>query len=516
MAQPYSQTREVHLKLVFFGPAAAGKTSALNYLYRALRPDLRGQLVSVNTGADRTLFFDFYPAPPPRLLGVTLHAQIYTASGGIQNEATRRALLAGADGVLFIADSQRGREQDNIQALEQLRTCLIDLGQRLDQLPLVLAWNKRDLSNTLPIGELEVGLNVTQAPSFATVAEVGQGVFEAFRALASRALESALKRRPDALAGAAPRPDPAQPGDMVTSRRLLATQDAQRALLTLAARYAPEAAPTAVAQDNSALLRAAAMEALTSGTPQPAGAMSPAPSSQSVPPQPGSGSGQPRVTPTSSRSPRRPVSSRPMHVLPMRDNVEPEDVVPPSTRAATSSRRVLLPGAGAPVDDGIPNTGFAPSSGSGGAGAAASEVAQRGGSIPGVPSRTSKLSTSASESYGAMGREIFLSHLLPPGSLRAQFQDIERQLIAGQFAPAVRRAASLFYALTAAEATREPDEGPAWRGLVLGLPVDRYLRFRQAVQDAEVGKCTPEDGLFALFFLLDAVLRKEGYLARSA
>ena len=79
-----------------------------------------------------------------------------------------------------------------------------------------------------------------------------------------------------------------------------------------------------------------------------------------------------------------------------------------------------------------------------------------------------------------------------------------------------RRAASIFYALTAAEATREPDEGPAWRGLVLGLPVERYLRFRQAVQDAEAGKCSLEDGLFALFFLLDAALRKEAWLARGA
>ena len=93
---------------------------------------------------------------------------------------------------------------------------------------------------------------------------------------------------------------------------------------------------------------------------------------------------------------------------------------------------------------------------------------------------------------------------------------VERQILAGQWSAGVRRAASIFYALTAAEATREPDEGPAWRGLVLGLPVERYLRFRQAVQDAEAGKCSLEDGLFALFFLLDAALRKEAWLARGA
>ena len=125
MAQPYSQPREVHLKLVFFGPASAGKTSALNYLYRVLRPDVRGQLVSVNTGTDRTLFFDFYPGPPAKLLGVTIHMQIYAAAGSVQNDATRRALLAGVDGVLFIADSKKGREQDNIRAYEELRNCLL-------------------------------------------------------------------------------------------------------------------------------------------------------------------------------------------------------------------------------------------------------------------------------------------------------------------------------------------------------------------------------------------------------
>ena len=108
-----------------------------------------------------------------------------------------------------------------------------------------------------------------------------------------------------------------------------------------------------------------------------------------------------------------------------------------------------------------------------------------------------------------------MSQLLPPGSMRTQLLDVERLLHAGQFTPCVRRAAGIFYALTAADATREPDEGPAWRGLVLGLPVDRYLRFRQAVQDAESGKSTAEDGLFALFFLLDAILRKEAGLARA-
>lgn len=551
MAQPYSQPREVHLKLVFFGPASAGKTSALNYLYRVLRPDVRGQLVSVNTGTDRTLFFDFYPSPPAKLLGVTIHMQIYAAAGSVQNDATRRALLAGVDGVLFIADSRKGRERDNIQALEELRNCLLELNLKLAEVPLVLAWNKRDVPDSLSVGELEAGLNITQAPSFAMVAHVGHGVFESFRALASRALETTLKRRPELLPGSySQRMEAAYASDMVTNRRLLATQEAQRALIVLASRYTSDG-PHSDLSRTSEPAGAAAASVPSGGAASPVAAASiPSPAAQaSIPPssiaassipmtgaapasaQPSSlaasapvdgppapsapaiapsgtalqGSVPPSSVPAPESynvdgpagSPEPPVESTiPMHVIPVRSDVQVQDD-PLLRRMAPSGQRGRVEFAGEGPPAGISQNANA---------SPVPTVSE--GSRPPLSSRHA---SSRSDSL----REVFMSQLLPPGSMRTQLLDVERLLHAGQFTPAVRRAAGIFYALTAADATREPDEGPAWRGLVLGLPVDRYLRFRQAVQDAESGKSTAEDGLFALFFLLDAILRKEAGLARA-
>lgn len=517
MAQPYSQPREVHLKLVFFGPASAGKTSALNYLYRVLRPDVRGQLVSVNTGTDRTLFFDFYPAPPAKLLGVTIHMQIYAAAGSVQNDATRRALLAGVDGVLFIADSRKGRERDNIQALEELRNCLLELNLKLAELPLVLAWNKRDVPDSLSVGELEAGLNITQAPSFAMVAHVGHGVFESFRALASRALETTLKRRPELLPGSySQRMEASYASDMVTNRRLLATQEAQRALMVLNSRYASDtpqspgdlSRASAPATSASASIPPPNLAAPESAAPLPPVSIAPSSIPTGAPSGNVLGGG---VHPSSVPSPEGynvdgaaalepPVESTiPMHVISVRSDVQVQD------DPLLARGRVAPSGQRGRVDYG-------------------SEVApagiSQGGSTSPVPAVSTASSRPPATSRPASGRsdglrDVFMSQLLPPGSMRTQLLDVERLLHAGQFTPCVRRAAGIFYALTAADATREPDEGPAWRGLVLGLPVDRYLRFRQAVQDAESGKSTAEDGLFALFFLLDAILRKEAGLARA-
>lgn len=464
------------MKLVFYGPASAGKTTALNYLHRALRPDVRGQLVAVNTGADRTLFFDCFPPPPSRLLGASIHMQVYAANGSVQNEATRRALLAGADGVLFVADSRRGRERDNIQALEELRNCLLDLNLRLTDVALVLAWNKRDVPEAVPVGELEAGLNISQSPSFPLVATTGQGVFDAFRRLAAQGLEVVLRRRPDLMGGGSGgRVDPALAGDVVTSRRMLATHEVQQALRVLASRY-PHDGQSAIEPSQP--------------SPTAAATSQPGPSPVSIVPSPPPSANEQPVEPTV-----------PMHVLPIRQDVQPQDE-PLLSRPAARGRTEPSSAPTAMLEQPVPT----------GERAELPTAPAQGG--PG--SRSSRPSRPIMTPAGTSPqREVFMCQLLPPGSLRTQLQDVERLLWAGQFTPAVRRAAGIFYALTAADATREPDEGPAWRGLVLGLPVERYLRFRQAVQEAEAGKSTQEDGLFALFFLLDAILRKETSLSRA-
>jgi signal recognition particle receptor subunit beta len=502
VALSYSQSRELHLKLVLYGPAGAGKSSTLNGLYRSLRADVRGQLVTVQTGSDRTLFFDFYPPPPARLLGSAMHIQIYTAAGAVTNEATRRALLVGADGIMFIADSQRGRERDNIQALEELRNCLFDLNVSPDQLAFVMAWNKRDLADALSVGELEAGLNLNQAPSFATMAQVGQGVFDAFRALSSRALDSALKRRPE-MTRDSQRPEFSSTSDVVTSRRVLAMQDAQRAMSLLQRRFPPENQPNGSGDGGYA-------DALADSVPQPASSSAPSLAGGLVPERSlVSDKGGVPVTTISdpmSGGHSGPVTTSSAEASPARSeqHLVPPDVLSVPRRAAHSGQRVIMEAPQAPAVPQQESAALATASALSRDPQLAGRSARSDGNAgqPGAPS--------------SISRDIWFSHLVPAGSLRAQLQDVERQILAGQWSAGVRRAASIFYALTAAEATREPDEGPAWRGLVLGLPVERYLRFRQAVQDAEAGKCSLEDGLFALFFLLDAALRKEAWLARGA
>ena len=509
MAPSYSQSRELHLKLVLYGPASAGKSSTLNGLYRSLRPDVRGQLVTVQTGSDRTLFFDFYPPPPARLLGSSMQIQIYTAAGAVQNEATRRALLVGADGILFIADSQRGRERDNIQALEELRNCLFDLNVSPDQIAFVMAWNKRDLADALSVGELEAGLNLTQAPSFAMIAQVGQGVFEAFRALASRALDSAMRRRPE-MTRDSQRPEFSSTSDVVTSRRVLAMQDAQRAMASLQKRYPQDNQPSGSAPGDRGFA-----ESLVETTPPPSSPGMAAPIAATAgadrgtatdrPPSQGPASSAAAVPESVTAAASGPVKLTAGPVSPVRSDAAnvPTDVLAVARRAAHSGQRVILDPGQAPVVSINESSALHAASALSRDPTAASRSARSDGSA-------------AATSQPGLARDIWFSHLVPQGSLRVQLQDVERQILAGQWSAGVRRAASIFYALTAAEATREPDEGPAWRGLVLGLPVERYLRFRQAVQDAEAGKCSLEDGLFALFFLLDAALRKEAWLARGA
>lgn len=471
VAQLYSQAREVLLKLVYYGPAGAGKTTALTQLHKLLRPDVRGQIVSVNTGADRTLFFDFYPPPPP-LLGAPVHAQIFAGSGSVQNESTRRALLAGCDGVLFVGDSRSGRELDNGAAMEELRTCLLDLGMRIQDVPIVVAWNKRDLSDAVALSELETAFAINRSQSLPMIATAGQGVFDSFRMLATEALASALRKRPELGQSASmPTSDHSFGNDMVTARRMLAAQEAQLSLKNLVGRYTLDQ-PLRI--DESALVRE---QAGRSQEVMPVSGLS-------APPLPGleqsndaimalridgqSSAGlEEAIRPWASRPPR-PTSP------------------PPEVTAAPGNARPLGPSA---LDKTMPGA----------------RLAQR--SKPPLATQPPRMESS--------NRDQGISMLLSPGTMRAQVQEIERLIQSTQYVQAVRRAISIFFSLQVSDSTRDPDEGPAWRALALGLPADRYLRFRQAGHGAESSKSTVEDAMFALFFLIDAVMRKEASSNRS-
>ena len=125
-------TREISIKIVYYGPGLGGKTSSLQYIHRALRSDSRGQLVSLATGVDRTLYFDFLPVKLPKLRGYSIRVQLYTVPGQVHYNSTRKLVLAGSDGVVFVADSQPDREQANVESLANLRENLTEQGMKLE------------------------------------------------------------------------------------------------------------------------------------------------------------------------------------------------------------------------------------------------------------------------------------------------------------------------------------------------------------------------------------------------
>jgi signal recognition particle receptor subunit beta len=355
-------TREISIKIVYYGPGLGGKTSSLQYIHRALKPDSKGQLVSLATGADRTLYFDFLPVKLPKLRGYAIRVQLYTVPGQVHYNSTRKLVLAGADGVVFVADSQAERAAANVESLENLRENLAEQGLRLDQVPHAIQLNKRDVPQLSPVEEMTAQLNQHRAPVFETVATSGRGVFEALKSITTLVLTD-LRRRglwDGGREGAAIKPAPAIGKDTSAegiTQKLQALSDAQDALAKL----------------------------------------------------------------------------EPAEVKPQRET-----------------------------------SGVSP-----------------------LPVRTRAASGPA------------LSELLPQGPMREAAVGVEVELERGDYAHAVRIAARAF-----AETVPAGDEGPALRALLLGLPGERYVRFRETARRAEAGAASSADAMFALFFLVDAALRR--------
>ncbi|MCS6915823.1 MAG: hypothetical protein NZ890_21685, partial [Myxococcota bacterium] len=371
--------REVSLKVVYYGPGQAGKATSLTYLHGALRADVRGQLVSVVTGGDRTLFFDFFPPPTPRLQANALRLQLYTTPGQVHNPSTHRGLLEGVDAIVFVADSRQERVRDNLEAMERLRQGLAEVGLSLAHLPHVFAWNKRDQTHVLPVEELHRLLNQHQAPAFETVAIAGHGLFDVLKAVTGL-LVTELSRRRGRVAST-----PGRNG--MSSRRPLLSEPPNR-------------------------------------------------------------TAEPRATPTPGHEPA----------------AEPWATPTPGHEA--EGRRTLS-------------------------------------------NWLQPLSSGQTPPPSAVTRPLWLSQITPSGPIRDQLHEVELDLSAGQYAQAVHRATALFEALSQGVAGPQAEEGHAWRALALGIPADRYLRFREAVRSAQAGMATLEDGLFSLFFLIDVSLRRQ-------
>ncbi|MCG8422876.1 MAG: GTPase domain-containing protein [Proteobacteria bacterium] len=186
-------SREINCKIVYYGPGLCGKTTNLQYIYNKTNPDAKGKMISLATETERTLFFDFLPLSLGEIRGFKTRFHLYTVPGQVFYDASRKLILKGVDGVVFVADSQIERMEANIESLDNLRTNLAEQGYDLDKIPYVVQYNKRDLSNASPIAELEEVLNPTKVANFEAVATIGTGVFDTLKAVAKLVLTE-LKR----------------------------------------------------------------------------------------------------------------------------------------------------------------------------------------------------------------------------------------------------------------------------------------------------------------------------------
>lgn len=181
-------TRQMTAKIVYYGPGLCGKTTNLNTIYGKTSQKARGEMVSLNTETDRTLFFDLLPMDIGVVGGFKTKLQLYTVPGQVFYNSTRKLVLKGVDGIVFVADSQTPMLDANKESLQNLDDNLRELGLDIRQIPMVFQWNKRDLKNVVPIDQMETELNPRKQPSFQSVASDGTGVFETLRGITKLAL----------------------------------------------------------------------------------------------------------------------------------------------------------------------------------------------------------------------------------------------------------------------------------------------------------------------------------------
>jgi mutual gliding-motility protein MglA len=186
--------REINCKLVYYGPGLCGKTTNLKYIYEKTAADAKGKMISLATETERTLFFDFLPLALGEIRGFKTRFHLYTVPGQVFYDASRKLILKGVDGVVFVADSQEERFEANVESLENLKANLREQGYDYDKIPVVIQYNKRDLPNAVSVESLREALNPTgKNPDFEAAAQSGKGVFETLKALARLVLQELKK-----------------------------------------------------------------------------------------------------------------------------------------------------------------------------------------------------------------------------------------------------------------------------------------------------------------------------------
>jgi signal recognition particle receptor subunit beta len=183
-------SREINVKVVYYGPGLCGKTTNIQYIYDKVSPDTKGKLITLATEMDRTLFFDFLPLELGKVKGFRTRFHLYTVPGQVYYDASRKLILRGVDGIVFVADSQRSRYDANIESIYNLHENLADYNLKLEDIPFAIQYNKRDLPEIISVHDLEQELNPQHYPSFEAIAVKGDGVFDTLKAVAKAVLRN--------------------------------------------------------------------------------------------------------------------------------------------------------------------------------------------------------------------------------------------------------------------------------------------------------------------------------------
>jgi signal recognition particle receptor subunit beta len=186
--------QQINLKIVYYGPGVSGKTTNLLYIHSKVAPELKGELVSLQTQEDRTIFFDFLQLEVGKIKGKKPKFNLYTVPGQVYYAYSRKVILNGVDGVVFVADSQFDRLEANLETLNDLENNLRQDGHKMDEFPWVIQYNKRDLPNVAPIQYLQLKLNKYNVPYFEAVATQGNGVFETLKAVINLVVANVRKK----------------------------------------------------------------------------------------------------------------------------------------------------------------------------------------------------------------------------------------------------------------------------------------------------------------------------------
>lgn len=181
--------KEIHCKIVYYGPSLGGKTTNIQWVYQSLANDQRSKLVALNTEIERTLFFDFLPLEVGEIRGFQTRFHLYTVPGQVIYDASRKLILKGLDGVVFVVDSQADRLEENIESMKNLEKNLEQQGYNIREIPLVIQYNKRDLPNALPIAELRKHLNHFNAEEVEASAFEGKGVLDSFKLVSKNIIQ---------------------------------------------------------------------------------------------------------------------------------------------------------------------------------------------------------------------------------------------------------------------------------------------------------------------------------------